>query len=185
MRHVSGQLDHLDGIGKPAQVDEAVGQGDGAGRQSLEVGGWHEHFPRSGGVAETGGQIDGRADVVVAFEQQCVSRRHAYLQRQRCTGGAAAVFEIECDGDGIGLVDGHHHRAVSEPLGDADPAFRRDVAHDRSKRRQHGTGGVVAMFGGVVREPREIEENECSRDAHEARIWRFPRSVSGIAAWRR
>ena len=60
----------------------------------------------------------------------------------------------------VGLVDGDDHAAVAEPLGDAHAALAGDLAGDRAERAEDPPGGVVAVGGGVVREPGEVDEDE-------------------------
>ena len=79
---------------------------------------------------------------------------------------AGTVLEVEREGDGVGLIDGDDHAAVTEPLGDAHAAVGRDLADDRPERAEQAPGGVVAERGRVVREPREVQEDERAGHPH-------------------
>jgi hypothetical protein len=63
------------------------------------------------------------------------------------------VLQLKGERDGVCLVDGHDHAAVTEPLGDAHPALGRDLADDRAERAEDAPGRVVAEGSRVVREP--------------------------------
>ena len=65
------------------------------------------------------------------------------------------------------LVDRHDHAAVAEPLGDAHAALAGDLADEGAERAEDPPGRVVAEGGGVVREPREVDEGKGAGDAHD------------------
>ena len=61
------------GCGKPRSSMSPWGTAVTPSGRSIELLGRHEHLVRAGGVAQPGGQVDRRADVVVALEQQRVA----------------------------------------------------------------------------------------------------------------
>ena len=135
--------------------------------QPLDLHRRHQHLERSGGVAQPGGHVDRRADVVVALEQQGVAGGHADPQRQRRADLGGPMLEVEGEGDGVDLLDRHDHAAVAEPLGDAHAALAGDLADERPERAEDPPGGVVAERGGVVREAGEVDEDERAGDTHD------------------
>ena len=129
-----------------------MGVGGDAAGQPFDLHRRHQHLERSGGIAQPGGHVDGRADVVVALEQQRVPGGHADSQRQRRTDLGSPMLEVEGEGNGVDLLDRHHHAAVAEPLGDPHATLAGDLADERPERAEDPPGGVVAERGGVVRE---------------------------------
>ena len=125
------------GLREAAQGDLAVGYGVDARRAASSS--WSAGMSTSlgpGGVAQPGGEVDGRADVVVALEQQGVAAGDADPQRQRGAHLAGPLVEVEGGGDAVGLVDGDDHAAVAEPLGDAHATVGGDLAGDGCGRRE-------------------------------------------------
>jgi hypothetical protein len=66
----------------------------------------------------------------------------------------------------VGLVDGDDHETVTQPFGDANPAFRGDIAGNGPKRGEQLAGGVVAVHFREMREPGKVDEGEGAGDAH-------------------
>src|SRR4051794_19497299 len=154
------QLHHLDVMGEAPQVQRPVGRGDDALGQVLLLVGREEHLERAGGVAQAGGQVDGQADVVVPLEKEGVPAGDPDPQGERSGLTAHAILQVQCGGDAIGGVDGDDHATVPQPLGDAYAPLGGDVTGDRPEAREDAPGGIVAVLGGVVREPREVDEYE-------------------------
>ena len=69
--------DHVERAGEAAELDLAEGFGLDALGEPVEVHGRHQHVDVLGVVAQAGGHVDRRTDVVVALEEQ------------RLTGGEA------------------------------------------------------------------------------------------------
>ena len=105
-----------------------VGVGGDAAGQPLDLHRRHQHLERPGGVAQPGGHVDRRTDVVVALEQQRVAGGHADAQRQRCADLGGAVLQVEGERHGVDLLDRHDHAPVTEPLGDAHASLAGDLA---------------------------------------------------------
>ena len=196
----AGQVEHFDVPREAGQTERAGGCGGDPLRKPLEAHRRDQHLTLAGGVAQPRRHVDSRADVVVAFEQQGVAAGDPGAHRERRTDVGGALAEIEREGDGVGLVDGDDHAAVTEPLGDADAALGRDLAHDRPKGAEQPSGGVVAERAGVVGEPGEVDEHERAGDTHALQTrgaatvdglespistgcWRLPSSAA-IRAWR-
>ena len=128
------------------------------------VGG--EQLAGTGHVAEAGGHVDRAADVVVALEHDHRADVHAGPQRQR---GARALELV------VGLHDerdhrvGHRrreHRAVAEPLHDADAAPGGGLPQGGAEPGEQEDGLLVAVLLGVGGEPAEIDEGEAAIDPH-------------------
>ena len=149
----AAELDHVDGPGEAAQLDVALRRGLDALGQALDLHRGQQHLERAGGVAQAGGHVDGRADVVVALEQQGVAGGHADAQLQRSAHLGRAVLELEREGDARLLLDRDDHAAVAQPLGDAHAALAGDLAGERAERAEQPPGRVVAERRRVVREP--------------------------------
>ena len=163
------QANHVDRAREAAQLDLAERLGDDALRELLELHRRHQHVEVVGVVAQAGRHVDGRPDVVVALEQQRVAGGDAGAQGERRAHARCPPFEIGDELDRGLLLDGHDHAAVAEPLGDAGAALGGDLADQRAERAEDPAGGVVAVRGGVVREPRQVEEDERPRHPHRAK----------------
>ena len=157
----------VDRPGESAQLDLAERLGVGALGEPFELHRRDQHLDALGEVAQPGGHVDGRADVVVALEQQRVAGRQAGPDGQRRTDVGGPLLEVEDELDGVALVDGHDHAAVTEPLGDAHAAIGGDRAHDAAERAEDTARGIVAEGSGVVRESGQVDEHERAGDTHE------------------
>lgn len=136
-------------------------------RETLELHGGQQHLVRACGIAQSGRHVDGRTDVVVAFEQQGMTRGDTHAERERCAYLCRTLFEFEREGDAVLLFDRHDHAAVAEPLRDANAALAGDLTRERPKRAEQPTGGVVTERGRVVGEAGEIGEREGAGDTHQ------------------
>lgn len=131
-----------------------------------EIGASDEHFVGVGGIAEAGSLVDRAADVVLALEHEHFAGCDPDANLERRTHVFALPLQVEREPDGLVLFDGDDHAAVTQPLVDANAALGRHVANLSSEPGQNLTGRGVAIGGGVLREPREVDEDEGSLDFH-------------------
>ena len=134
--------------------------------QFLDLIDGNENFERPCGVAQTGGGVDRRTDVVVALEQERITGCETDAQRQWRACGGGSVLEFHREDHGIGLVDRNDHQAVTQPLRDTNPTFGGHVACHGPKSREKLACGVVALGFREMREPRQVDESEGPGHAH-------------------
>ena len=84
----------LDRAGEAGQLHGPCGVGGDALGQPLQAHRRDQHVGALGGVAQPGGHVHGRADVVVALEQQRVAGGDPGPQRQRGAHVGGPRFEI-------------------------------------------------------------------------------------------
>ena len=166
------------GPGNPRSSISPYGLAIDALGETLDLHRRHQHLDATGVVAQTRGHVDGRADVVVALEQQGVTGGDAGPQRERRAHVGGALFELERERERVGLLDADDHAAVAEPLGDAHAAFGRHLADDRAERAEDPPGRVVAEGSGVVREPGQVDEDERAGDTHGCMLYGRGRVMS-------
>jgi uncharacterized protein with von Willebrand factor type A (vWA) domain len=140
--------------------------GDDPFRQAFEMHGGHQYVDVLGAVAQPGGHVDGRADVVVAFEEQGMAGGEAGAQRERGAHARRPPGEVGRELDTGPLLDGDDHASVTEPFGDPYTPFGSHFANQRAERAEDASGGIIAVGGRVVREPRQIDEDEGPRYSH-------------------
>ncbi len=126
----------------------------------------HQHVDVLGAVAQPGGHVDGRADVVVAFEQQRMAGGEPGAQGEWSTHARSPPGEVGRELDAGSLLDGDDHAPVAEPLGDPDASLGGDFANQCAKCAEDPSGGVVAIGSRVVRESRQVDEDEGPRNSH-------------------
>ncbi len=163
------EFDHVDRTGEPTEFDLAVGECTDPFGESFELHRRYEHLDALGEVTQACGHVDRRADVVVAFEEEGMTGGEAGADRERGAHVGGLLLEVEHELDGVALVDRDDHAAVTEPLRDAHPSFRRHLADDPPEGAEDAAGCVVAERCGVVRESGQVDEHERAGDTHEDR----------------
>ena len=131
-----------------------------------DVFGRNKNLERFGSVTESGSSVDSRADVVVAFEEQCQTRRHSGADTERGAGSPRALLEFHRKDDGVMLLDRNDHASVSEPFCNSYACFRGHIPGDGSPCGQQPPGSVVTLGGREIGETRDVHKDESTGHAH-------------------
>lgn len=125
-----------------------------------DIVGGGQNLMRFGDFTQSGRQVDGSADVVVAVDQDHRTGGHPGSERQRRPGTSELVFDFHHGVEQRLRFDPYQHGAIAKPLGDPHPPSRRDGSHSEPEGGQGGHGLIVTVVIGEGSEPRKIQERE-------------------------
>jgi hypothetical protein len=156
------ELLHAAEASEPAQGDAArIEDADPFRQRSGRVTD-REQLTRPGRLAQPRRHVGGPADVVVTVEDQDATVCQPAAQREAMT--FVPRDELGGRGNRRSDLDADEHRAVAEPLRDADAPARRELSCQRAEAGQRLDRGVLAVVRDEARESAEVHERERALD---------------------
>lgn len=136
-------------------------------RQTPDICSADEDVVVLSGITKARGQIDRRADVILALEHEDFTGGDTDSHREGSTDVFAAFLHVQCETNSHLLVYGHDHATIPKPLIDSDTPRGGHIAHLGPELRENVARGCITVFCGVLGEPGQIHENEGSFNFHE------------------
>lgn len=118
---------------------------------------------RQGG--QPSGQVHDVADVVVAFEENDVTRGDPGVNRQLRALGGQHPFDPKDGADKRRRFEANQHRPVAQPLGHPHTRCRTDRTKDRPEERKLFDRTIVPVGCAEGRETRKVDETERPADS--------------------
>ena len=150
-------------VGHPLHAHRVALTGGDPPRE-LEVVDGGEDLTGAGDVAEPRGEVDRPADVVVALEEDDVTRRDAATEVEVRDPGVALLDGEGRAHQGLG-VDPDEHEPVAEPLLDPDAEHGSHLPDGCAEDLELVDRTVVAVLVDEVGEPAQVDEGEGAMDA--------------------